>query len=404
MRRRLKLRLVLTYVGGLVLALLAFSIVAVFAIDRTLRYSLDSRLDSATRATLAIVDVRKGKPVVDAEDREQFLDLLGVELDGVVLDAGGHVLLSNVSRLSPALTGLSAAAKQFTVGRGDAEIRAQVAPIARGASTYGAVIVWRPSAWIRETDIRTAFAFAGAAAAIAIIAALVGNVVTQRALDDALERQRRFTADASHELRAPLAVITAEADLALARDERPATEYVVSLRAIQGEARRIEALVDDLLWTVRADQPAPRCMQVDLSEVVTQMGERLETITAGSGARFSLVAEGPVTAWVDGAAFARALLAVVHNAAKFARSRVDVHVSAGTHYADVAIADDGPGFSESGLLHATERFWREDRSRAAAGNGLGLSIARAIVEGCGGTLLTANQRDGGALVTFRLRK
>jgi signal transduction histidine kinase len=215
---------------------------------------------------------------------------------------------------------------------------------------------------------------------------------------------RRFTADASHELRAPLAVVTAEADLALTREARPPTEYAVSLRAIQAEARLMETLIDDLLWSARADESKQHCVLIDLGDALIQNRPRLDAVVAAGGARLSVDAQAGVKAKIDRTAFTRALLAVVHNAAKFASNEVNVKVSDGSHHVEVAVLDDGPGFSQSGLLNATERFWREDRSRGTSGNGLGLSIARSIVEGCGGHIVVDNRREGGAVITLRLKK
>jgi signal transduction histidine kinase len=253
-RRRLGLRLVASYVIGLIAALLLFAATAVFSIDRAERSSLDSRLAAAGNAILPMIEVRNGRLVIDKEDERQFLDVLGVRFSGVVEDARGRVVLSNVSRLPPALAKRSPATPEtLSLGRGKDAIRVRTLPVTRGAHLYGAVIVWGPSEWINETDLRTALAFVVATLLIAIFAAIAGNIVTKRALDDALQRQRRFTADASHELRAPLSVVMAEADFALAKEVRAPSEYAISLRAIQGEAMRMETLVDDLLWTTRTD-------------------------------------------------------------------------------------------------------------------------------------------------------
>jgi signal transduction histidine kinase len=142
----------------------------------------------------------------------------------------------------------------------------------------------------------------------------------------------------------------------------------------------------------------------DVRALLYENKDRLETMVAAGGAAFRFEADGKALAWIDGAAFLRALFAVVHNAAKFAGSRVEVRILGGAHHVDVVVLDDGPGFSEAGLVHATERFWREDRSRARSGNGLGLSIARSIVESCGGRLLIANRRHEGAMVTLRMKR
>jgi signal transduction histidine kinase len=104
----------------------------------------------------------------------------------------------------------------------------------------------------------------------------------------------------------------------------------------------------------------------------------------------------------------RAVICLVHNALKYARSRVEVRVERGGDGAvRLIVADDGPGFSSDALEHATERFWRDDPARErriknGGGTGLGLSIARAIVEASGGTIRLTNGASGGAVVVVEL--
>jgi signal transduction histidine kinase len=224
-------------------------------------------------------------------------------------------------------------------------------------------------------------------------------------LQASFARERRFTSDASHELRAPLSVLRASADYALLRDRDPA-EYRRLLRTILAEADELEALTRDLLAVARAETVASPCERVDVAAVAAEAADRVTPLANArrvtierSFAPDSSVARG------DAAALARVAIALLHNALKFAREdgRVAVAVSASADAVELVVGDDGPGFSPEALLHATERFWRDDASRSRGqGTGLGLAIARASVEAMGGSLVLGNGVRGGAELRVRL--
>jgi signal transduction histidine kinase len=223
-------------------------------------------------------------------------------------------------------------------------------------------------------------------------------------LQSAFAHERRFSADASHELRAPLAVLRAETELALRRD-RDNEEYRRALESIAREAERLEHLVDDLLAAARVEADAADLREVDVNAIVRGVAARIETPAALK--HVGIATEGTAPAAIgEPGAIERALLGVAHNAITFAPERGSVRLTM-TSDADavsVAVADSGPGFSREALEHATERFWRADGARPRGGTGLGLAIARAIVERSGGTLSIANAPGGGGLVTMRLRR
>jgi signal transduction histidine kinase len=219
-------------------------------------------------------------------------------------------------------------------------------------------------------------------------------------LQKAFERERRFTSDASHELRAPLSVIRAEADLALRSDRTP-EEYRRALETIASESDALEALTRDLLAAARngsdvEDVRAP----VDLSLVATAAAKRMSVL---NGARRVVVkkpdGEGII---VNGnrALVERAVVSVLHNALKYSSEAgsVEISVSAAAPRVELTISDDGPGFSEAALQRAFDRFWRDDAARGREGSGLGLSLAKTIVERYGGTIALANGDPHGAIV------
>jgi signal transduction histidine kinase len=260
----------------------------------------------------------------------------------------------------------------------------------------GTVVVWRSSDWIAETDRNTAIAFAAGALLIAALALLAGSIITRRALQDAFARQRRFTADASHELRAPLAVIRAEADLAL-RKERSSEAYQAAIRTIAGEADRMQALIGDLLSAARAESRTLQRERIDVAQLMHDVCARLRPAAAAKGANVALSADDGAAVLADRISLERALLAIGHNAVKHARTngQVRLAVALAGGEVEIAIRDDGGGFTPEALEHAFERFWRDETGRSHGGTGLGLAIAKATVEAFGGTIALQNPNNGG---------
>jgi signal transduction histidine kinase len=268
----------------------------------------------------------------------------------------------------------------------------------RQGKRLGTVVVWRGTDWIEETDRNSAIAFAAGALLISGLALLAGGLVTRRALADAFARQRRFTADASHELRAPLAVIRAEADLALRKERDPKT-YRDAIETIANEADRMEALIGDLLAAARAESRSFMPVRLDLADMAREVCARLEPAAAAKGAVLSAPSTHNATIVADHNSLERALMAIVHNAIKHIppAGRVTVTIESVAAGTTLAVQDNGPGFSPEALEHAFERFWRDDRGRPHGGTGLGLAIAKAIVETSGGTIALVNA-GGGAQV------
>lgn len=395
-------RLAAAYVAIMFAGLLLFAALAVIAIDRTLRSSLDARLATEAHATETFVDVHHNKIAIDADDRRQFLSVLGVASNGLILDPAGQLLLSSTARPPAALTDTPNRQGYFDAGRGDSAVRAYALPLIHEGSVLGTVIIWRSSGLIAQTDRGAAIAFGLGAIVIAVLALLAGNLVTNRALGDAFARQRRFTADASHELRAPLAVIRAEADLALRKERAPA-DYQAAMQNIASEADRMEALIGDLLSAARAERAKPQRERVDLAAVVVNVSERLAaTLAAKHGA---LDVEAPQSAYVlaDAGALERAILAVGHNAVQYVPEggHVRMNLNRNGSWLEVDVEDDGPGFSDSALEHAFDRFWRGG-TFGHEGSGLGLAIAKSIVEAYGGRISLSNRGDRGARVCIRL--
>lgn len=227
-------------------------------------------------------------------------------------------------------------------------------------------------------------------------------------LQGTFDGQRRFVADASHELRAPLTVLRGELDVAQRRERTPA-EYGEILDRCRGEVQRMSHLVQDLLALARSDAgsgidfPA----DVDLLEVVQQIAARHQTLARAKGVR--IVVDGmPAILAGDRPLLERTVENLVANALRHTAEPGEVRVnlaSDGDSYV-LTVSDDGPGVASEHVEHLFDRFFRGDPARGrhaepgADGTGLGLAIAKAGALAHGGTLRFVANAPG---AVFELR-
>ncbi|QIJ64778.1 HAMP domain-containing sensor histidine kinase [Streptomyces sp. JB150] len=219
---------------------------------------------------------------------------------------------------------------------------------------------------------------------------------TLAALETSVERQRRFVADASHELRSPIASLRTQLEVAAAH---PA---LLDLDGAVEDTVRLQRLAADLLLLARLDAgERPADARVDLSALAREeaAGRPMVTVEAGPA--------GPAGAEVAGSRgqLGRVLANLLDNAERHARSAVTVTVRRdGDRAAVVRVADDGEGVPEADRERIFERFVRLDdaRSRDEGGAGLGLAIARDVAVRHGGTLTAGEAPGGGALFELRL--
>lgn len=219
------------------------------------------------------------------------------------------------------------------------------------------------------------------------------NSVLNR-LDEQSSRQRQFVADASHELKSPLANARAIIDTADIHSDAHEFERVTT--AVGAELNRLRALVEDLLFLAQADEGAPRRVKpIDLADLVFDEAER---VAAASQKRIDASGVVPVQVVVEPSEVARAVRNLLENAERFALERVTIAVTEADGMATLVIADDGPGIPVADRDTVFERFGRidTDRGRAAGGTGLGLSIVASIATANGGTVVLSNAPSGGA--------
>ena len=226
-------------------------------------------------------------------------------------------------------------------------------------------------------------------------------------LERSFEIQRRFTADASHELRSPLSRLRAELEVTLRRP-RPLPEYEETLRSCLGEVQRVQGLTEELLELARIDarQEAEAARPVPVSEIVeaavsavTSEAERRGILVLVEDGPEMLVNAAPVAAKV-------ALANIVDNAVKFSPSGGEVRlaIGAGNGEAVITVSDSGPGVSPDDVSRLFQRFYRGKASRASdvPGVGLGLAISRALIERQGGRISVETAGEKGATFIVHL--
>jgi signal transduction histidine kinase len=411
-------------------------IVGAAVILTVLRHTLDENLDDAAvqRAKDVAAQVENGTldtPLPVHGDEDAFID---------VRAADGHAVArsSNLKQDTPVAT--------FRPADDDPEIRTQKIPV-RGeeddfrivalnaeGTTYGAVTIYVVASLDRVKETATAvrhllrwgvpllvllvgaiawFVVGRALRPVEAMRAEVAEITAQdfgrrvpvpRARDEigrlattmndmldrlqhSAERERRFVADASHELQSPLASSLADLEVALAHPE--STEWEKTARAVVADNERMTRLVGDLLFLAQSDNNGAsraRRSLVDLDDVVREEVSRLRP---PEGLVVDVSGVSPAEVRGDADQLARVVRNLLENASRYARSAITVTVSTnGTGRAELTVADDGPGVPADQRDRVFERFTRLDdsRSRATGGTGLGLAIAREIVESHRGTI------------------
>ncbi|MER5915751.1 HAMP domain-containing sensor histidine kinase [Streptomyces sp. NPDC001982] len=289
-------------------------------------------------------------------------------------------------------------------------VRLSLRPLARVAATAQEV-VQRPLASgevampdpVPETDPRTEVGRVDAA--LNGMLRHVGDALARRHASE--ERLRHFAADASHELRTPVATVRAHTELALQHSGPMPDEVRHALTRIQSETERMSGLVDDLLLLARLDAGRPLAREtVDLTRLALDAMD--DARAAGPDHRWTLnLPEEPVAVIGD----PHRLHQIVTNLLANARihtppdTKVSLRLDTGADAARLTITDDGPGVPETFLPDLFERFSRADpsRSRSAGGTGLGLAIVAAVVKAHGGSV-EVTSRPGNTSFHVRLPK
>jgi signal transduction histidine kinase len=442
----LRRRLTITYTAALAVGLSIFAVVSLATIDQNLKSTLDARLGTTVRALAATAAGRVGRSKLDPTIVRRLFGELGIQQNGAIVESGGKVVLQNgvvpdaVLRFVRADTG---SAVTYATVPGSGGLRVAGARVA-GPGVAATVVVWRPIDVIADYE-RIALVTLAATSLVIILAAFAaGTLIVERGLqplramtlvaseieafdltrrldngdwddelrtfartfdrmldrlDSAFQRQRQFTADASHDLRAPLSVMRAEADLALARARRPDFDEA-SFESIRDEVVELDRLLEGLLLSARADAEPFQPKPIDLVGLAARASGRLQPFALSRSVHIANAVEASPPISGDAEILERMLMSLLHNGIKFSpeNGTVSLCVRASADAVSLIVRDEGPGFSNDALEFACDRFWKGDTARGRGGTGLGLAIAKSAVERVGGSIAIRNTHDGGAEV------
>lgn len=254
-----------------------------------------------------------------------------------------------------------------------------------------------------------------AALAVFFVISLFFSRWALRPVARAWTQQRRFVADASHDLKTPLTVILANTSIALEHPERSVASQSQWLESTQHEAEAMQGLVGDLLALAKMDEEEaaaqsgaarPVLEEVDLSDVLEGEALQFESVAFERGVKLESQVEPGIKLSGNEQRLRRLAGTLIDNACKYVDDggAVDVSLSRSGKQAKLEVRNTGAPISPEDLPHVFDRFYRADKARTggAGGHGLGLAIARAIAEEHGGTLTVASTQAEGTVFTATL--
>ncbi|MEO8593315.1 MAG: ATP-binding protein [Candidatus Solibacter sp.] len=432
--RSLRAQLTLAYLAFFTLLFAAFTAFLYGELSRSLTARLDETLASeADTAAVLFPDElheMQGDSVAAAREVVSELKLRG---DAVVIREGDRVLAGSAHTTAGARERRAARRVEsgghtfeIVVSSGAEAIGAELAVVRRVIFVTLPLILalaglggyWLASRGLRPlglmaeqaqritgSNLDTRIEVAHATEEVGVLVASFNELLAR--LDRSFETMRRFSADASHELRTPMAVIRGEADVALSRERGPA-EYRESLGIILDESRRVSRLIDDLLNLARADagHVALQARSFYLNELLAECCRSVQAAASAGGVTVECHAGGDLQFTGDEQLLRRLTINLLENAVRYtpAGGKVSAALERQGSEVRLVVADTGVGIAREDAARVFERFYRagEARSRKDGGFGLGLAIVRWIAESHKGTVECASEVGRGSTFTVTL--
>ncbi|HEV2251234.1 MAG TPA: ATP-binding protein [Candidatus Limnocylindria bacterium] len=455
--RSTRARLTLVSLGVLAAALLIAGAALVGSLAYAQRSDVDAGLTAQALAVASSIEDLNGTlalPTAEASGESAG----GVTVESAIVGPDG-VLTQTAAQPLAADTLIGLAATARTSGRAWADVtdtrgnaRRAIADPLSGGPRAAVLVISRPVGELDATLRRTALLLAGVSLALLVtggalsywlagrilrpvrtIAAVARSLgerdlhrrVTVPVPDDELgelvdtfnemlarleasfESLRRFTADASHELRAPLALMRTDLDVALTRD-RTGPEYRETLGALRGEVVHLTRLADQLLVLARADAGSlrPRAEPVDVADLLHEAAARWRPAAVDRGVRLDVEAPDWGTVRAEPALIRRVLDNLIDNAIRYAPPETAVTLMATGEGGGwwIAVSDRGPGIAPEHRALLFRRFARPDsaRTRERGGAGLGLALSAGVIAAHGGRIELVASHQPGARFRFFL--
>jgi signal transduction histidine kinase len=410
---RMRWRLTLGYAAIFALILLFLATAAVVGFSRELTNQQDTLLTQEAKD--------QERNLLDGEHRE-ILAEGSAEYSWVALDLDGRVTDRDPTAATLGTLGLPSAELAERALREDEVVSATIRgpqgrvrvvsmPMRESGEVVGVIQYARSLRGVQQTIGRLVLvllplALGGLGAALLGGLYMAGRAV--RPARESFERQRAFVADASHELKTPLTLIRADAEVVLYRrrlneEDRRLVEHALA------ETERMGAVLSDLLLVARLDAGKLEVSEkpFDLAAALSEEAERFGAKAAAKEVRLDMLATGELPARGDAKRTRQILAVLLDNAVRFTPPGGCITVAGRSRdrWTEATVTDTGPGIAPEHLSRIFDRFYRGEaartRSEAGGGTGLGLAIARELAQVQGGDLSVENAKDAGA--TFRLR-
>jgi two-component system, OmpR family, sensor histidine kinase CiaH len=247
--------------------------------------------------------------------------------------------------------------------------------------------------------------------AMLVIILIISLYFANRAIKpiaEAWEKQKQFVADASHELKTPLAIINANSDALLANQEETIKNQKKWLDYIKVETGRMTKLINNMLYLAKAENANVPVVHTtfDFSNVVNSVILSMEAVAFEKGIQLSQTIEPDIMAKGDPEQIQQVVVILLDNAIKYTNDKghIDISVKKMKHQAVFSIQNNGKGIKKRDLPRIFDRFYRPDPSRTqdSGGFGLGLSVARAILDKMGGKISATSVENESTTFTFTL--
>lgn len=421
----LRWRLTAWYVLAFTLVFVVIGVSVFFWVDRRLSDEVDTAVAQVSDQARAAVNKAeasdKGEQIgigLSSDDirgvlasaalgRSADVFILLVNPNGSIAANPGDVPLGGLpdqASISKARSG----AEDWRSARVDGhDLRIHTVPVYSSSGALDGFIQTGKSLESRDRSLRILALVMASGGLVGLLLATAGGLVVAgiaiRPVRRSFERQREFVADASHELRTPLTVIRTNAEtLSAITPDDDAVEDIVA------ESKYMTRLLDDLLVLAGSDQEGIELSlaRVDLAELARSAGRAAARLASDAGLTFDAMVDGALMVRADAERLREVLLILLDNAVKYtpAGGRITLRARKERGEAIVGVDDTGVGVPTTEIPRLFDRFYRVDkaRSRALGGAGLGLSIAREIIDAHGGSLQFRSEPGKGSTVTMRL--
>ncbi len=220
-----------------------------------------------------------------------------------------------------------------------------------------------------------------------------------RPVEESYNKQKRFVADASHELKTPLTTINTNIDVLLSHSDSTIGEEKKWLMYIKSEAERMSKLTNDLLYLAKLDHMKEKAIEIKslMSDAAQNVILSMEAVAFEKRVNFDYEIEDNIFVNVPEEQLKQVIMILIDNAIKYTpeNGEINISLSREKNYAVFKSRNSGDGIDEEDAKHIFDRFYRSDKSRAreSGGYGLGLAIAKSICDSCGGDIEVKSEKE-----------